>query len=92
MHDGQKRIMKKQAVSLRNAYIDGRTEKVTLDMPDELPCVEAESSQWLGLYYDNNGKLQSQTLHAKECMTEIYINDDLLNDIYDYLKTAMKNS
>jgi hypothetical protein len=61
-------------------------------MLNSLPDVEAKSSRWFGLYYDSDGNLQSQILHEEECMTDIYMNDDELNKIYVWLKTALNNS
>jgi hypothetical protein len=87
-----KQELQKKAVSLKNAYISGKLENAKLDMPDSLPDVEAESSSWLGLYYDSDGNLKSQILHKEECMTDIYMNDDELNKIYEWLKTALNNS
>jgi hypothetical protein len=84
--------LQKKAVLLENMYISGKLENAKLDMPDSLPDVEAKSSSWFGLYYDSDGNLQSQILHKEECMTDIYMNDDELNKIYEWLKTALNNS
>jgi hypothetical protein len=82
--------LQKKAVLLKNVYISGKLENAELDTPDSLPDVEAKSSSWFGLYYDSDGNLQSQILHREECMTDIYMNDDELNKIYEWLKTAVK--
>jgi hypothetical protein len=84
--------LQKKSVLLENMYISGKLENAKLDMLNSLPDVEAKSSRWFGLYYDSDGNLQSQILHEEECMTDIYMNDDELNKIYVWLKTALNNS
>jgi hypothetical protein len=86
----EKYELQKKAVLLENIYISGKLENAELETPDSLPDVEAKSSSWFGLYYDSDGNLQSQILHREECMTDIYMNDDELNKIYEWLKTAVK--
>lgn len=74
-----------QAGLLQRAYDDGALDHAQLEEPEEFPSVEAESRSWIGFYYDTDGNLQSQTLHSEKCLTHLYMNDDTLNQIYNWI-------
>lgn len=65
-------------------------DKCELDYPMELPCVEAPSTTWYGLYYDEDGKLMNIPFHANERMTEIETNNDRANEVYEWYTGAAK--
>ena len=80
--------LQKRSVTLHNLYLHGALENAEIEVPDELPDVEDDSSSWLGLYYDTEGNIQRQIIHENEKMTHLYSSDDTLNEIYEWLRTT----
>ena len=64
--------------------------KSELDYPEVMPDVESGKATWYGLYYDENGKLCSVTLHAYDRMTQVYSKDSTANEIYEWYTKAIK--
>ena len=84
--------LQKRSVTLHNLYLHGALENAKIEVPDELPDVEDDSSSWLGLYYDTEGNIQRQIIHENEKMTHLYSSDDTLNEIYEWLRTSFNSS
>lgn len=84
--------LQKRAVTLQNLYLRGTLENAEIVVDDELPDVEADSSSWLGLYYDSDGNVQGQRIHENERLTHLYSSDYTLNEIYEWLKTTFETS
>ena len=82
----------KRAVTLHSLYLDGALENAKIVVDDEFPDVEADSSCWLGLYYDSNGNIQGQRIHENERLTHLSSSDDTLNEIYEWLRTTFNSS
>ena len=55
-----------------------------LEYPEALPAVEAPEERWYGLYYDNDDKLRTVTVHANTCMTEVSTGNEDLNEVYEW--------
>ena len=64
--------------------------KSELEYPEVMPAVEAGESSLYGLYYGDDGKLCTVTLHKNKCMTDIYSKDSTANEIYEWYKEAVK--
>lgn len=67
-------------------------EQFGIVYPDALPAVQAESSAWYGYYFDENGDLQYQTIHQNERMSELYTNNDTVNQVYEWIIGTFKTS
>ena len=80
-------ILAEQYEKLRNICLNGEFEIV---YPNELPTVQAESSAWYGFYFDQDENLQYQAIHREERMTELYSDNDTVNEIYDWIIETFK--
>lgn len=78
-----------QYAKLLKIYRKGKLEIV---YPHELPAVQANFSAWYGFYYDRDGNIQSCTIHQEERMTELYTNNDKVNEVYEWIKGTFKKA
>lgn len=79
--------LRKNYNKLSKVIADGKCEFV-YDKP--VPAVEANSTTWYGLYYDEGGKLTSFPIHANRNLSDIETNDDRANEVYEWYKDAHK--
>lgn len=82
-------FLTEQYAKLHKIYLTGQLEIV---YPNELPTVQAESSTWFGYYFGQDGEIQYQAIHEKERMTELYTNNDTVNEVYDRIIEAFGNT
>ena len=75
-------VLTKQYKKLNKIYQSGLLE---IMCPNELPTVQAESITWYGYYFDQDGNIQYQTIHRKESMTDLYTDNDTVNEVYDWI-------
>lgn len=57
-------------------------ENPEIIVPEAMPAVQAEKITWYGFYLDSGGKLQTQIIHSKKNMTQLYSNNEKLNEVY----------
>lgn len=80
--------------SLANQYDRFRKvclkEKFDIVYPDALPSVQAERRTWYGYYFDENNELQYLPIHDEERMTELYTNNDAVNEVYEWIIETIK--
>lgn len=82
-------FLTEQYAKLHKIYLTGQLEIV---YPNELPTVQAESSTWFGYYFGQDGEIQYQAIHEKERMTELYTNNDTVNEVYDRIIETFGNT
>ncbi|MCR4646763.1 MAG: hypothetical protein K5695_15365 [Oscillospiraceae bacterium] len=68
-------------------YQEGR---FTFEEPMELPAVEAGTSAWYGYYYDKAGALTYMCIQKNKCMTNIYTDNDTVNEVCDWLNETSR--
>lgn len=78
-----------QYAKLLKIYRKGKLEIV---YPHYLPAVQANFIAWYGFYYDRDGNIQSCTIHQNEKMTELYTNNDKVNEVYEWIKGTFRNA
>lgn len=82
-------VLTEQYAKLRKIYQTGQIEIV---YPNELPTVQAESSTWFGFYFGQDGDVQYQAIHEKERMVNLYANNDVVNEVYDWIVESFKDA
>lgn len=82
-------VLTEQYAKLHKIYLTGQLEIVH---PNELPAVQAESSTWFGYYFEQDGNIQYQTIHQKERMTNLFTDNDTVNEVYDWLIETFKDA
>lgn len=82
-------FLTEQYAKLHKIYLTGELE---IEYPNELPTVQAESSTWFGYYFGQDGEIQYQAIHEKERMTELYTNNDTVNEVYDRIIETFGNT
>ncbi|MCH5208147.1 MAG: hypothetical protein J1F04_04635 [Oscillospiraceae bacterium] len=82
-------ILAKEYAKLLKIY---QKEKFEIVNPNEFPDVQAESSTWYGYYFDQVGNIQCCTIHQRERSTDLYTNNDTINEVYEWIIETFKNA
>lgn len=84
-----KTLCTREASEIKNQYekicsVDGNCK---LEYPAEFPAVNADKETWYGLYYNNNGELCSVELHKRMYETDIFSDNDIINEVYEWIES-----
>lgn len=82
-------VLTEQYAKLHKIY---QTEQIEIVYPNELPTVQAESSTWFGFYFGRDGDVQYQAIHEKERMVNLYTNNNVVNEVYDWIVESFKDA
>lgn len=83
-----------QYESIRDNCLEDR---IVVDSNEEIPANPTKSSTlyqystWYSYYVDQDGEIKDQTIHISGETIDFYSNNDIVNEVYDWIRETLQN-